>query len=100
MKNNSVDNLISLGCGIEIINSQIERGAIHAAVSNAKTFLKYGKDGVKSGLFNKEESLHYVLPYYKKLLEVQHLADKYNYLWGEKFYKIKLQITKFYDNNI
>jgi hypothetical protein len=96
----SVNNLAAIGCGIEIINSQLERGAIFAAVNNAKSFLKYAKQGVKSKLFDKKESLHYVLPYYKKLLEVQPLADKYSELWGEQFYKIKLQIQKFYDNNI
>ena len=90
----SVQKLAIMGCGSEIINSQIERGSIHAAISNCNTFIKYAK---KCQKYHKEtndsswlDSAHNSLvPYYNQLLSVQHLADKYHALYGEKYYKTK-----------
>ena len=94
---NTAQKLYQMGCGSEMVNSALERGNLHAAISNAKTFYKYCKDGVNSGLFQSpEQCFCYIKEYYNKLLSVQHLADKYRELYGEKFYKIKLQIEKFF----
>jgi hypothetical protein len=91
---NSIQKLASMGCGSEIINSQIERGSIHAAISNCNTFIKYAKQCKKYYKETKEEhwldSAHNsLLPYYNQLLSVQYLADKYHALYGEKYYKTK-----------
>lgn len=84
-----------MGCGSEIVNSVIERSRISAAVHNAKTFLNYYKGAVRSGLYSQSQAIDGLLPYYNKVKEVEHLANKYQALWGEKYSKIKLQLEKF-----
>lgn len=95
----SLQKLAQLGCGNEILLSAQERGNIHAAISNGKTFFKYCKEGVKSGLFNIPDSFLYIRKYYNELLRVEHLVKKYQPLYGEDYYKLKLQIEKFYLND-
>lgn len=97
---NSVQKLIELGCGKEIINSQIERGSLHASIYNATLYLKEAKRMVKSGIITQEQANEWDSLYnsYKELKSVEHLAHKYKQLYLEKFCKIKLQIEKFTNN--
>lgn len=92
-----IQRLAQMGAGNEILLSVHERSRIRAAISNARTFFKYCKDGVKSGMFkDPEESWVYIDKYYKELLAIEHLAHKYSFLHLEDFCKIKLQIEKFF----
>jgi len=92
---NSAMKLAQMGCGNEIVNSVIERSNINVAVSNCRTFLNYYKKSVKSGIYTKEDAVCGLMKYYNELLSVEHLAHKYNFLWLEKFSKIKIQTEKF-----
>ncbi len=91
----NVQKLAEMGCGSAIINSCIDRGNIHAAVSNGKQFLTYYKYAVKNELYTKEQAINGIMPYYNKLKEVEDLANLYSHLWLEKYTKVKLQIEKF-----
>lgn len=95
---NSAIKLAQMGCGSEIVNSCIDRGNIHAAIYNCNTFLSYYKDAVKSGLYTKENAVLGLMPYYNKLLSVEHLANTYHYLWLDKYSKMKLKTEKFINN--
>lgn len=90
----NLERLAQLGCGSAILNSVIDRSNIHAAISNAKTFFKYYKYAIKSGLHSKENAANGIMPYYNKLKEVEHLVNIYHELYKEQFCKIKLQIEK------
>lgn len=96
----SLQKLAQMGGGNEILQSVQDRGNLKASINNAKTFYKYVKNGVKGGLFSREQSKVYILGYYNKLKANEFLAQKYNALYSEDFYKIKLQIEKFYNNDI
>lgn len=97
---NNVQKLAAMGCGEAILNSVIDRSNLNAAISNANTFLKYCKDGLKSGLFTQPSDCYtYIEKYYKRLLEIEHLANTYRELYGERFYKVKLSIEKLFTIN-
>lgn len=97
MKTISRKTLAGLPSGIQ--ESIIERSIISASISNANTFLKYAKDCLKWHKENpdqhwEEQAKNSLLPYYEKLLSNESLAKKYHALWGEKYYKCKLQCEK------
>jgi hypothetical protein len=91
------NRLLELPIGFQ--ESIIERSNIKSAISNCNSFIKYSKTCEK---YYKESGEEYwitigqnsLMPYYKKLLTVEFLANKYNYLWSEKFYKTKLLAEK------
>ncbi len=99
MKQSSYIKLAQMGCGKEILNSCNERGQIEAAIYNCNSAIKYAK---KCFLNYKETGKDFwievaevhLLPYYKELLKVEFLANKYKELWQEKFYKSKLTAEK------
>lgn len=95
---NNLEKLAAMGCGNEILNSVVERSEIHAAISNCDTFRKYYVKAVKSGLYQKEDAVSCLMKYYNKLLSVEWLAQKYSFLWQEKFSKCKLLTEKFIDS--
>lgn len=97
MKTISRERFASLPKGIQ--ESISERTRIKAAITNADTFRKYAKKCLQYHKENPnmrwdEQGLNSLMPYYKALLEVQGLADKYKELWGEKYHKCKLQCEK------
>jgi hypothetical protein len=92
---NNLKTLAQMGCGKEILNSVIERGNIQAAINNCNKFLKYYKYAVKSDLYTKEQAINGLYKYYNELISIEHIANKYDYLWQEKFYKCKLLTEKF-----
>ena len=99
MKTNAYIKLAQLGCGSEILNSCNERGQIQAAVHNCNQAIKYAKQCLVNYKeteqeFWKEAAEASLLPYYKTLLKVETLANKYHELWKEKFCKSKLTAEK------
>jgi len=92
---NNLQKLAQIGCGKEILNSIIERGNIQAAISNCNKFLKYYEYAVKSELYTKEQAIDGLYKYYNELKRIEHIVNKYNHLWKEKFYKTKLLTEKF-----
>ena len=93
----NTNRLLELPKGFQ--ESIIERSNIKCAISNCNSSIKYSKTCEK---YYKESGEEYwitvgqnsLMPYYKKLLLVEHLANKYNLLWNEKFYKTKLLAEK------
>ena len=88
-----------MGCGSEILNSCNEMGQIHAAVHNCNSAIKYARGCLVNYKETKEEfwldaAEASLLPYYKTLLSIEHLANKYKELWQEKFSKSKLIAEK------
>ena len=94
MKATSVQKLISLGCGNEIIKSQIDRGNIKAQISNAKSAFKYFKYCISSNICTEDEAIQRILIYYNNLMAVEYLANVYGSSYQEDYCKIKLQIEK------
>lgn len=95
----SAEKLYSIGCGDAMVQSQIDRGNIQAAISNTNTGISYMK---KCYAYFKEtgeahwleSGANWLTPYYNNLLSVEHLAQTYHALYGEKFYKAKLTAEK------
>lgn len=92
---NNLQKLAAIGCGSEILNSVTERSRIHAAISNCNTFRNYYVKAFKSGIYQKEDAIVGLMKYYNELLSVEWLAQKYSFLWQEKFSKCKLLTEKF-----
>lgn len=99
---NNVKRLAEMGCGAEILNSGIERGNLQAAIANCNTFSKYLRKCIK--YFKEDGQEEWILgginsltPYYNRLLEIENLAEKYKFLFGEKYYKCKLATEKLLD---
>jgi hypothetical protein len=97
MKTITKERLSQLPKGFQ--ESIIERSNIKCAIDNANTFKKYAKQCLRYHKENPdqqwdEQGLNSLLPYYNELIKVQDLADKYHALWGEKFYKCKLECEK------
>jgi len=96
---NSYIKLAQLGCGSKILESCNERGQIQAAVHNCNSAIKYAKSCLVNYKETKQDfwieaAESSLLPYYKTLLKVESLANKYKELWQEKFYKSKLTAEK------
>jgi hypothetical protein len=79
--------------------SIIERSNIKCAISNCNLFIKYAKKCNKYYKETKEK--HWIItgqnsliPYYKQLLSIEHLANKYHLLFKEEYYKTKLLAEK------
>lgn len=74
-----------------------ERSRIHAAISNVKTATKYLNDCLKnykadptdSNLSRIEYAINWGMKYRDEFEAVEWLANKYNQLWQEKYYKAK-----------
>lgn len=103
----NVETLAAMGCGVEILNSCIERGNIQASIYNCNVGVKYAKQCLFSYQVSKEffwieSANNFLLPYYNTLLKVEPLADKYDFLWKEKYCKAKLNADKIINklNNI
>lgn len=91
----NAEKLYAMGCGNEIVNSTIERGAISAAVNNTKMWFKYYKGALKSGLYDTEQVIDIMTRHYNELMKVEWLVKKYHALWSEEFYSIQLPLEKF-----
>lgn len=92
MKTITVERLQQLPSGFQ--ESIIERSRISAAISNCNTFIKYANKCKRYAKeFNdeswNEQGLNSLMPYYKELLNIEWLANKYSFLWLEKFSKTK-----------
>ncbi len=101
MKTISKKDFQNLPSGIQ--ESIFERSKIHAAISNAKTFIKYAKQCIKTSkdpdYSESSESWlkcakNSLKPYYDKLIEVESLANKYSALWWDEFLKTKINCEK------
>ena len=97
MKTITKDRFSQLPSGFQ--ESISERSEIKVAISNANSFKKYANECLKNHKENPnqrwdEQGIHSLTPYYEKLLVVETLANKYHYLWSEKFYKCKIQCEK------
>lgn len=92
---NSVEKLAAIGCGKEIINSQIERSRINAAISRLSLMFKYQKHAVKTGICSLDDSFAYVSKYWNEFKSEQFLIEKYSAIYSEKYYKLKLEFEKF-----
>jgi len=86
--------LYQLGCGNAMVQSSIDRGNIHAAISNTKMYFQHFKRYIKTGICTREQALESFLPQYDKLLSVEHLVNIYHELYMEEYSKLKLQIEK------
>ena len=87
------------GIGTEITKSVHERSKISAAIYNANQAIKYAKYCLKNHKLLKDEAwkelgLNNLHGQYRLLLDTESLAEKYSALWGEKFYKCKLDCEK------
>lgn len=96
---NTAKKLAQLGCGNEMIQSCIDRGNLHASIWNLNQAMKYMKRCILNYKESKDKSwiefgIGHVMPFYNRLLEIQHLAELYHELWKEKYYKAKLQCEK------
>ena len=101
MTETNVERLYKMGCGVEILNSCIERTKISCAISNCNTSIKYAKKCLR--YYKETQEDHWLLtarvslaPDYYKLLAIEPLADKYDVLWKEKFCKTKLASEKIF----
>jgi hypothetical protein len=97
MANITIEKIRQLPKGFQ--ESIIERSQIKAAISNANQFKTYARYCAKKHKEYPGQSWDIVganslMPYYEKLLSVEELANKYKELWGENFYKCKLQCEK------
>lgn len=95
----SAQKLYELGCGNAIVQSQIDRCNIHANISNCNQAIKYFKCCVKNyeetnSYFWIETATTHILPYYNKLLSIEHLVNIYHELYKEKYCKAKLICEK------
>lgn len=99
----STEKFLTLPRGFQ--ESIHERSIIHAAVHNCNIYLKDLKDCRKWAKGHEVEdriidgrlhSLNHV--YENQLLPAQKLADKYYELWGEKYYRTKLEVERELNN--
>ncbi len=99
---NQAKKLAIMGCGIEMINSCIDRGNIQASISNCNQAIKYFKTCIKNYRETKqdfwiESGINHLMPYYNKLLAIEHLVKIYHELYQEKYCKSKLIAEKLID---
>ena len=91
----SVEKLIEIGCGKEMINCQIERGQVYAAIYNAKQELKYFVYAVKSNLYTKEQAIERMNVHLSSLEKVKPIAEKFHELYLQDFNAIQTKILNF-----
>lgn len=85
---NNIQKLAQMGVGSEIINCQIERSKIAAALWNAKADFKYLKYAKKSGLCNEEQVKGAKMKTISRLNDVLPLVEKFSELYLTEFREI------------
>lgn len=91
----AIIKLMEIGCGKEIILSQIERGNIQATINNSKQDFKYQKYAFKTGLQGVEDTKAGIYKIILKLREIEPLISKYKQLYEEDFNNLRYNIEKY-----
>lgn len=83
----------------KIAESITDRSTIKVSLYNVKQEFKHLKYAIKNGLYTHEQSMIYVLRLLNELKSIEWLVKIYHELYSEKYYKLKLEVEKYYDNH-